>query len=133
MTTLPPVSTIPSLSALERASILDTLFEPCTQLHTLSVSVLHEHTFSAYDDLITHIASQLDGLLRSDLKSDRDWLDAILAAHPRLGEKKVDSALSRDEQAGLQDRSGSGGEDEAEALRTLNSEYEALFEGLKFV
>ncbi|KAL9618409.1 MAG: hypothetical protein Q9160_006850 [Pyrenula sp. 1 TL-2023] len=133
MTTLPPVSTIPSLSALERASILDTLFEPCTQLHTLSVSVLHEHTFSAYDDLVTHIASQLDGLLRSDLKSDREWLDAILAAHPRLGEKKVDSALSRDEQAGLQDQSSKGGEEEIEALRSLNSEYEGLFEGLKFV
>lgn len=137
MTALPIISSIPSLSALERASILDTLFEPCTQLHTLSVSALHDHTFSSYNDLIAHVSAQLEGLLQSTLQSDRVWLDAILAAHPRLGETKVDSALSRKEQAGLkgeqQEESEAEAEHELNALRTLNGEYEKAFEGLKFV
>lgn len=61
--------------------------------------------------------------------SDTDWLDKILGAHPRLGEKKVDSAQSRAEQAQL----NTGGQEEATKLRELNEKYEETFPGLRYV
>jgi 2-oxo-4-hydroxy-4-carboxy--5-ureidoimidazoline (OHCU) decarboxylase len=71
----------------------------------------------------------LTELQHSIATSDTEWLDKILAAHPRLGEKKVNSAQSRGEQAGL----NTGGEEEAEQLRDLNREYEEKFPGLRYV
>jgi 2-oxo-4-hydroxy-4-carboxy--5-ureidoimidazoline (OHCU) decarboxylase len=133
---LPPISTVPALDAEDRAAILDLLFEPCTQLHTLSVSTLREKTFRSYDELAAAVGKQLTSLFESDLKSDQEWLDVILNAHPRLGEKKVESELSRREQADM----GAGGagdattaEEEAEELRRLNGRYEGVFEGLRYV
>lgn len=55
----------------------------------------------------------------------------ILSAHPRLGEKKVDSAQSRAEQANL--RQGGNSEEVLEELRRLNREYEERFPGLRYV
>src|SRR2546423_12086270 len=117
--TLPPISAVPTLDAEERAAILDLLFEPCTQLHTLSVSTLREQTFQSYDELVAAVGKQLRALFESELKSDQVWLNAILNAHPRLGEKKVESELSRKEQA---DMGGSGpGAEETEELRKLDA------------
>jgi hypothetical protein len=126
---LPPISSIPSLNTTERAAILDVLFEPCTALHTLSVELLHDQEFESYNALIANVGKQLTELQHSISTSDTEWLDKILAAHPRLGEKKVDSAQSRGEQAGL----NIGGEGEAEQLRELNREYEEKFPGLRYV
>jgi 2-oxo-4-hydroxy-4-carboxy--5-ureidoimidazoline (OHCU) decarboxylase len=56
-------------------------------------------------------------------------LEAILGSHPRLGEKKVESAQSRSEQAQLH----TGGEGEAETLARLNLDYERAFPGLRYV
>ena len=126
---LPPVSSIPTLTTTERATILDALFEPCTALHSLSVELLHDETFESYNALIASIGKQLTELQYSISTSDTEWLDKILAAHPRLGEKKVDSAQSRGEQVGL----NTGGEEEAEQLRELNREYEEKFPGLRYV
>ena len=131
MTALPQVSTLQSLSTLERATVLDILFEPSTQLHTLSVTTLQEQTFSTYEDLVDSVASQLASLRQSRLESDHQWLDRILAAHPRLGEKKVESALSRGEQAGLQ--SATSDDEELSQLRQLNSEFEGVYGGLQYV
>ena len=125
---LPPVGSIPSLPAQERADILDLLFEPSTQLHTLSVPVLHENTFPSYDDLIAAVGVQLTDLSQSASTTDTQWLESILASHPRLGAKKVESAQSQAEQAQLQ-----GTSDEAAQLRTLNEDYEARFPGLRYV
>lgn len=119
---------MPSLSAEERAQILDLLFEPSTQLHTLSVPLLHEKTFSSYNDLITAVGMQLSELSDSPSTSDTQWLESILGSHPRLGAKKVESAQSQGEQAQLQ---GSG--EEAEQLRLLNEEYEKKYPGLRYV
>jgi hypothetical protein len=147
-TTLPPISTLPSLPTPSRAAVLDLLFEPCTQLHTLSVSMLRDKSFASYDELAAAVGAQLTELFESGLKSDQDWLDVILNAHPRLGEKKVESELSRREQAamnssGVETGGGPGGaggpsgaeaaEAEAEELRRLNAQYEAVFEGLRYV
>jgi 2-oxo-4-hydroxy-4-carboxy--5-ureidoimidazoline (OHCU) decarboxylase len=136
-TTLPPISTVPTLDVEERAAILDLLFEPCTQLHTLSVSTLREKTFQSYDELAAAVGEQLATLFESELKSDEEWLDVILNAHPRLGEKKVESELSRREQAAM-GGGGAGGPaaaaaEEEEKLRGLNGRYEAVFEGLRYV
>ncbi|OAL21156.1 hypothetical protein AYO20_11412 [Fonsecaea nubica] len=129
MASLPPTSTLPTLDAEQRAQVLDTLFEPCQQLHTLSVSLLREQSFPTYDSLIDAVGQQLLGLFRSNLESDQKWLEAILAAHPRLGEKKVDSEQSRKEQAQL----NQGGTEEAEKLAAMNRKYEDKFPGLRYV
>lgn len=127
-TSLPPIDHVPSLSAGERAQILDILFEPSTQLHTLSLPLLQEKQFATYNDLIAAIGVQLTDLSESSSTSDTEWLHSILGSHPRLGAKKVDSAQSQAEQAQLK-----GSEDEAEQLRRLNEEYERKFPGLKYV
>lgn len=120
---LSPIETIPTLSSLERAQILDTLFEPCVALHTLSIGLLHETTFASYDDLIASIGVQLTELAESSSTSDTTWLLKILSAHPRLGEPRLESAQSTAEQARLK----TGGSEEAERLGALNAEYEELF------
>jgi hypothetical protein len=148
-TTLPPISAVPSLDTEERAAILDLLFEPCTQLHTLSVSTLREKTFQSYDELAAAVGEQLTTLFESELNSDQEWLDVILNAHPRLGEKKVESELSRQEQAAMrrdavEDTTTTAAaaaaaaaeeeeEEEAEQLRRLNAQYENVFEALRYV
>lgn len=126
---LPPVSHIQSLSTEERTSILDLLFEPSVPLHTLSVDLLHTTPFTSYNDLIASVGVQLTDLLESTSSSDTEWLDSILGAHPRLGEKKVDSAQSRAEQAQL----NTGGNEEAAQLKQLNDDYEAEYPGLRYV
>ncbi|KAF2838196.1 hypothetical protein M501DRAFT_1058374 [Patellaria atrata CBS 101060] len=132
---LPPLPSLPASSTSIRASLLDALFEPCTQLHTLSLPLLSSTAFPSYPALIDGIRSQLQTLQTSSSTSDTEWLDKILAAHPRLGEKKVDSAQSRAEQAAMEAASGGEGgkEEEARALRALNEEYERTFPGLRYV
>lgn len=125
---LPSTSVVPSLSTVDRAAILDHLFEPCTSLHTLSVSLLRETSFKSYDDLISGVGRQLTELAGSASTSDAKWLESILTAHPRLGQGNIDSAQSRAEQAQLKSNA-----DEAEALAKLNTEYEQTFPGLRYV
>lgn len=125
---LPAVADIPILDAERRAHILDLLFEPSTQLHTLSVPLMHEKSFDSYQDLISAVGLQLTDLADSASTSDKQWLESILASHPRLGAKKVDSAQSQAEQAQLK-----GSAEEADQLRRLNEEYESRFPGLKYV
>ena len=126
---LPPISSLPTLTSSERAAILDLLFEPCVQLHTLSVALLQQRKFSSYEDMIATIGVQLTDLAESTSTSDKDWVESILAAHPRLGEKKVDSHQSRAEQAQL----NAGEDSEIMYLETLNEEYEKTFPGLRYV
>ena len=110
--------------------------------------MLRDKLFASYDELAAAVGAQLIELSESGLKSDQDWLDVILNAHPRLGEKKVESELSRREQAAMNSSGagtggspgGAGGPSEAEAaeaeaeeLRRLNAQYEATFEGLRYV
>ncbi|KAK3686747.1 hypothetical protein LTR37_019497 [Vermiconidia calcicola] len=125
---LPPIGDVPPLTTEERARILDLLFEPSTQLHTLSVPLLHEKTFSSYNDLIAAVGAQLTDLSGSASTSDTAWLLDILGSHPRLGAKNVESVQSQAEQAQLQ---GSG--EEAGQLKVLNDEYENKFSGLRYV
>lgn len=125
---LPPVEQVSQLSTEDRAAILDLLFEPSTQLHTLAVPLLHENSFESWQDLIAAIGVHLIELSESASTSDTAWLEGVLGSHPRLGAKKVDSSQSQAEQAQLQ-----GTTDEAEQLRLLNQEYETTYPGLRYV
>lgn len=126
---LPPVSTVPNLSSRELAAILDHLFEPCVPLHTLSIGLLRSQCFPSYDDCISSIGVQLTSLAESATTSDTQWLESILGAHPRLGEKKVDSAQSQSEQAQLAAKDDIS----EDKLAELNSLYENTFPGLRYV
>jgi 2-oxo-4-hydroxy-4-carboxy--5-ureidoimidazoline (OHCU) decarboxylase len=92
--------------------------------------------FSSYDSLIIAVGTELQCLETSDNPEDLESLADILSSHPRLGEKKVDSALSRAEQAAMAKASTSSDaskEDEQATLRNLNNEYEKTFPGLRYV
>ena len=126
---LPPIASVPGLPTDSRAQILDLLFEPSTQLHTLAVPLLHDQAFTSYDDLVAAVGVQLTALSESASASDTQWLESILGSHPRLGATKVESAQSQAEQAQLQ---GSSSE-ESQQLHRLNEEYESRFPGLRYV
>lgn len=126
---LPSTESLSSLSAQERANVLDLLFEPSTSLHTLSVELLKVQEFPSYDDLIAAVGVQLTDLAESSSTSDTKWLESILGSHPRLGAKKVDSAQSQAEQAQL----NTGDQNEARQLSQLNEEYESKYPGLRYV
>lgn len=136
MPSLPEISSLPARSSEGRAAVLDLLFEPSTSLHTLSLPTTTE-AYGSYDDLIIAIGMQLSNLAESTSTSDTTWLESILSAHPRLGEKKVDSEMSRLEQKAMNEASkASGGvkaEEEAKILGELNAEYEKSFPGLRYV
>lgn len=129
MASLPAVGAVSTLGTEDRAKVLDLLFEPCTQLHTLSVESLKETKFDDYTELIRFVGGQLQDLYHSRLESDQKWLNDILVAHPRLGENKVDSEQSRKEQAQL----NQGDPEEARKLADLNQAYEEKFPGLRYV
>ncbi|KAL8763697.1 MAG: hypothetical protein Q9184_000592 [Pyrenodesmia sp. 2 TL-2023] len=126
---LPAVTKIPHLTIDERAALLDRLFEPCVPLHTLSAGLLREKTFGSYDNLIGSIGLQLTDLAESISTSDKAWLESILAAHPRLGQNKVESMQSKAEQAQLSSQDDSPGQ----SLSQLNDLYEQTFPGLRYV
>ena len=105
---------------------------------------MHTMSFDSYDELISTIRDVLlavAGALTEPSAEQKDTdekgaqakepLLRILSAHPRLGEKKVDSALSRAEQANL--RSGGDSEEVLAQLAALNKEYEDTFPGLRYV
>lgn len=130
--TLPDVTSLATLSDAELTAILDLLFEPSDDLHTLALPTLRAITFASYPELIDTIRDQLLVIAQS-VHADpnaRKPLHSILGSHPRLGEKKVHSSQSAAEQAQLQ--SGAKAE-EAERLAALNREYEARFPGLRYV
>ena len=102
----PPVAT---------PGVLNLLFEPSTALHALVVSSTPP-PFDTYAELVRWTTELISALPRDDPR-----LIEILGSHPRLGEKQVESEVSRAEQKSL-------GEGE-ERLRRLNSEYEEKFPG----
>ena len=129
MTSLPPAATLLHSPDSILTTVLDLLFEPSPPLHTLTLPILRSAVFPDYTALILAVNSQLSALASSDKPEDVEKLSEILCSHPRLGEKKVDSELSRKEQAQLQ----SGAEEEKEKLAALNREYEEKFPGLRYV
>ncbi|KAK7733012.1 hypothetical protein SLS53_008341 [Cytospora paraplurivora] len=129
--TLPDVTTLASLPDSSIITVLDLLFEPSEDLHTLALPTLRSMTFATYPELIDTIRDQLLAIsdsVHSDPTACQPLL-LVLGSHPRLGEKKVESAQSAAEQAQL----NKGPESEAERLAALNKEYEEKFPGLRYV
>lgn len=134
VSSLPAPSLIPSLSQERHFKILDTLFEPSQDLHTLLAPVLANQTFSLYNSLIDAVGGRMSALSAANSPSDRAILYGILGSHPRLGRTpnvapEHMSELSKKEQANL----NAGAEEQAERLKVLNGEYEEKFPGLRFV
>lgn len=119
---LPPVASLSS-SPEEVQKVLDLLFEPCPALYSLVASSL-PRSFASYDEFIDFAADKM-----LSVQGDEDKVQQIIAAHPRLGAKKVDSAQSSEEQKSLQ----AGAEEEKRKLEQLNKEYEEKFNGLRYV
>ena len=129
MQALPNVASVPGLATPEKTRILDLLFEPCLQLHELSVPLLRDRTFDSYESLIAAVGQQMSSLAASHVASDGHMLQGILSAHPRLGEKKVHSQQSSAEQAQLH----AGDQEQMLALAQCNHDYEEAFPGLRYV
>lgn len=126
VSTLPPYQDLHVLSGAERAVIFDLLFEPSEALHTLVSKAMQG---DSYNDLIANVGTQLRKAADLTGAGDLVWLESILASHPRLGEKKVESEQSRAEQAQLQSDTGA----DQEMLRRLNDLYEDTFPGLRYM
>jgi len=133
---LPPLSTLSNASIETRQRVLALLFEPSPSLYAMAEPILATTTFGTYGQLITAIGTELQCLKTSDNPQDLESLTDILGSHPRLGEKKVESSLSRAEQAAMEKASAStsGSKEEEQAiLKQLNQEYEDKFPGMKYV
>ncbi|KAK8035109.1 hypothetical protein PG993_010104 [Apiospora rasikravindrae] len=136
---LPPIASLSTAPIKTQIIVLDTLFEPSTELHTLVLPTLrrkhapaadsgaggpgsatskpdHESPLSSYTSLIRHVGSLMTSLASQSSSSgttpspQQQKLHGILGSHPRLGAKK-----------------------EAEKLKALNDEYEQKFPGLRYV
>lgn len=128
---LPHIADLHSETDLDQTGLLDFLFEPSPAIHTALLPVIRTAEYSSYEDLIDACQIRLLSLAAASSASRPDpALLSVLGSHPRLGEKKIDSAQSAAEQAKLQ-----AGTDprEAEELARLNREYEAKFPGLRYV
>ncbi|KAI2466982.1 Oxo-4-hydroxy-4-carboxy-5-ureidoimidazoline decarboxylase [Annulohypoxylon bovei var. microspora] len=133
-TTLPPISSLPTADNETVKSALDALFEPSEDLHSLAVPSIHDSpSFASYASLIKHVGAIMSQLSQSSDSNAREKLHGILGSHPRLGEKKVESAQSRAEQAHLNTGSSKEKEEEAVKLKALNDAYESRFPGLRYV
>jgi len=139
---LPPVGDITSLTANSQTEILALLFEPSPTLTSRYVPLLAATPFDSYAALINTIGADLQILASSDDSENLAALEDILSSHPRLGAPKVDSAMSRMEQAAMNAASKptEGGDEEeqrkqqeSEILKGLNEEYEKTFPGLRYV
>ncbi|TPX16815.1 uncharacterized protein E0L32_003377 [Thyridium curvatum] len=130
---LPDIASLSSLADSTLGDALDLLFEPTRDLHALAIPTMRSITFTSYPELIDTIRDQLL-TIQSAVHSDptaRQPLLNILGSHPRLGQKKVESAQSAAEQAQL--RSGRAGAGEEDELARVNEEYEERFPGLRYV
>ena len=108
---------------------MDVLFEPCEALHPLASEA---PPGDSYDDLIAHVGARLTEAAALAGTSDLVWLEGILASHPRLGAKTVESEQSRAEQAQLQSDNEHDGAHQ-EMLQKLNTVYEDTFPGLRYM
>lgn len=129
---LPPILDFHSYPDLEQTHVLDALFEPSPAIHATLLPVVRTAEYSSWPEFIDACQIGFLGHATSttSTSSPDPALLSILGSHPRLGEKKVESAQSAAEQANLQK-----GTDETQAreLARLNQEYEETFPGLRYV
>lgn len=122
---LPPASSIPSLSVVQIGTILAQLFHHSEQLNSRCISLLKYNAFADYQQVISAVLMQLESLLQSPDPADLDALDEILRSHPRMGEGPP--------QAGEASSAQSSGGVLQQQLLNMAKEYEACFNGLRFI
>lgn len=140
--TIPPSTKLSSLPYEKVSSVLGLLFEPTDSLNKLiyttiiqpssSSSNSNSNSLDSYPTLIEKVRTLLLTSINPSDDSQKDLVSEIIAAHPRLGSKKVDSEQSKKEQASLQ----SGSQQQLQLqqkLNELNQVYEKTFPGLRFV
>lgn len=131
VTKLPPTIEFRTLTDLEQIDVLDALFEPSPDIHDTLIPVVRTAEYSTWSELIDACRIRLLALAASSSSSSPDsTLLSILGSHPRLGEKKIESAHSVAEQANLKRDTN---EAQAEELARLNRQYEETFPGLRYV
>lgn len=131
VTKLPPILEFHTYPDLTQTNVLDTLFEPSPAIHATLLPVIRTAEYTTYPELIDACQIRLLSLAASTATGViHPTLQSVLGSHPRLGEKKIESAQSVAEQAKLQQNSNP--EQEAELAR-LNREYEETFPGLRYV
>jgi 2-oxo-4-hydroxy-4-carboxy--5-ureidoimidazoline (OHCU) decarboxylase len=128
---LPPILDFHTYLDLQQTDVLDTLFEPSPAIHDNLLPVIRTAEYSSWNELIDACQIRLLALATSSEESNPDpTLLSILGSHPRLGEKKIESAHSAAEQANIQNDTN---EAQAQELARLNREYEETFPGLRYV
>ena len=131
---LPPILDFHTCTDLNQTDVLDTLFEPSPAIHATLLPVIRTAEYSSWTDLIDACQIRLLALATSTEARPTSTLDptllCVLGSHPRLGEKKIESAHSAAEQANIQ--KGASDAQEAELAR-LNRQYEETFPGLRYV
>lgn len=131
VTKLPPILEFHTFPDLEQTDVLDALFEPSPAIHAKLIPVVRTAEYSTWPELIDACHIRLLALATSTSTSSPDpTLLSILGSHPRLGEKKIESAHSAAEQANIQRDTS---EAQAEELARLNRLYEETFPGLRYV
>lgn len=121
---LPPVDVLRARSAPAQTAVLDLLFEPSPAIYATLLPVVQAAADGAsYPELIDACHARLRAL--AGPAGAPETLRSVVAAHPRLGETKLDSAQSAAEQASLAAEDG--------RLAALNREYEERFPGLRYV
>jgi 2-oxo-4-hydroxy-4-carboxy--5-ureidoimidazoline (OHCU) decarboxylase len=130
-TELPGILQFHTCADLDQTNVLDALFEPSPEIHSTLLPVVRTAKYTTWFELIDACQIRLLSLAASSsASSPSPTLLSILGSHPRLGEKKIESAHSLAEQANLQK---GGDETQAAELARLNQEYEKTFPGLRYV
>jgi 2-oxo-4-hydroxy-4-carboxy--5-ureidoimidazoline (OHCU) decarboxylase len=127
MSSLPPFESFRHGTKQTQDHVLEFLFEKSDALNSLIHSrVLPSHP-TDYISLVQRTRNALGDLSVTN-PSDPN-IPLIIAAHPRLGASKVESASSQKEQESLK----AANEQEAHQLKELNQQYEQVFPGLRYV
>lgn len=135
---LPPISTLPGLSAAEQATALGHLFEPCQTLTDFIIDriLTSNSLFSSYKQLIEAVRVELLLFLDSAAKTSPidPRISKIIAAHPRLGgSSKAPTEHLSDHSSKEQKSLAASSQEEAQKLVYLNDLYESTFPGLRYV
>lgn len=128
--TIPPLRELKQGSYSDQCQVFTHLFEKCNTLNDVLAKALSS-TDSTYFQWILNVRSLLQEMVQRNPNDPQ--LKAVIAAHPRLGEKKQNlSVHSAAEQKSLAGSSQDPPEI-AEQLSNLNRKYEQTFPGLRYV
>ncbi|KAK8032352.1 hypothetical protein PG990_002086 [Apiospora arundinis] len=157
---LPPIASLSTAPIKTQLAVLDTLFEPSTELHTIVLPTLRpkrapaasdgghdaesapppESPFASYAALIQHVGSLMASLSSQSSSSS----PSSVPGSQQQKKKKLHGILGSHPRLGAkkvesaqsqaeQAQLNQGGAEEAEKLKALNDEYEQRFSGLRYV